>query len=186
MHVYKFRILTDIVEDFVRDVELLSNQTFEDLHYALQRCIGLNGKELASFHICDRDWHKIQEITLIDMMEGEPASSENGHPRVPVMRNSVLSNFVSKEGQRMLYEYDFLNMHTFFIEIIEVKKPSAKAKYPVCTRKRGSLDLEDNEIGNQAHEEELSRKLLSEFDDILKKTYDYGDEDYSDSYGFDD
>ncbi|MBN1338420.1 MAG: hypothetical protein JXA03_03805 [Bacteroidales bacterium] len=186
MQVFKFRILTDIDEDFLRDVELLSNHTFEDFHHALQNFIPLNGKELASFHICDQDWIKNEEITLIDMMEGDSGQDDIRPHRVFIMQNTVLSDYILEEGQRLLYEYDFLNMHTFFIELINIKKPDSKTRYPLCSMKKGELVLLPDEVGHMAHEEELSRKLLNDFNDILKRTYDYGDDDAMEGDGFDD
>ena len=51
MYFYKFRVYYDEVEDFVRDIEILSNDNFENFHKILLSSIGLDGQELASnFH----------------------------------------------------------------------------------------------------------------------------------------
>ena len=67
MHAYRFRILTDEQEDFVRDVEIMANQTFLDFHNYLVRLLEFNSNELASFSICNSKWYKLCEITLLDM-----------------------------------------------------------------------------------------------------------------------
>ncbi|MBR4491071.1 MAG: hypothetical protein IKO98_00265, partial [Bacteroidales bacterium] len=68
MYIYKFRLLYDEIEGFVRDYEIGAKQTFKDFHdIIIQSIKGLNPKELASFYICDRKWNKLKEITLFDM-----------------------------------------------------------------------------------------------------------------------
>ncbi len=136
MSVYKFRLLFDEVEDFVRDYEILSNQTFEDFHNIIIKTInGLNNLELASFYTTDRKWEKTQEITLIDMSDKE-APEEN---RPLIMSNAILSNFIDDPHQRMIYEYDFLLLKTFYIELLKVTEENPKITYPICTHSVGEL-----------------------------------------------
>lgn len=136
MSVYKFRLLFDEVEDFVRDYEILSNQTFEDFHNIIIKTInGLNNLELASFYTTDRKWEKTQEITLIDMSDNE-APEEN---RPLIMSNAILSNFIDDPHQRMIYEYDFLLLKTFYIELLKVTEENPKITYPICTHSVGEL-----------------------------------------------
>lgn len=136
MSVYKFRLLFDEVEDFVRDYEILSNQTFEDFHNIIVKTInGLNNLELASFYTTDRKWEKTQEITLIDMSDNE--DSEENRPLI--MSNAILSNFIDDPHQRMIYEYDFLLLKTFYIELLKVTEENPKITYPICTHSVGEL-----------------------------------------------
>jgi hypothetical protein len=39
----------------------------------------------------------------------------------------------------LVYEYDFLNLKTFFIELIKSAKAEKKTKYPRCTASTGEL-----------------------------------------------
>lgn len=136
MSVYKFRLLFDEVEDFVRDYEILSNQTFEDFHNIIIKTInGLNNLELASFYTTDRKWEKTQEITLIDMSDNE--NPEENRPLI--MSNAILSNFIDDPHQRMIYEYDFLLLKTFYIELLKVTEENPKITYPICTHSVGEL-----------------------------------------------
>lgn len=136
MSVYKFRLLFDEVEDFVRDYEILSNQTFEDFHNIIVKTInGLNNLELASFYTTDRKWEKTQEITLIDMSDNE--DPEENRPLI--MSNAILSNFIDDPHQRMIYEYDFLLLKTFYIELLKVTEENPKITYPICTHSVGEL-----------------------------------------------
>jgi hypothetical protein len=173
MHVYKFRLLSDINDDFVRDIEIQANQTFLDFHNIISECVNLNGKELASFHICDQKWNKMQEITLLDMIGNEDSTEESKTVEETfIMKDSVVRDFINEPHQRLVYEYDFLNMNTFFIELLSVHKQKDEGYYPRCTLKKGDMEklpvpqliLDDDEV--------LTEHLLSEFDDLLDNTFD--------------
>ncbi len=147
MHVYKFRILSEEQNDFVRDIEISSIQSFEDFHNILLQTCGLDGKELASFNITNGKWIKVKEITLIDMneeqieLEKEPEEeNENLFPKTLVMKDCKLKDFIDDPHQRMIYEYDFLNLKTFFIELTRVSQAKDNINYPVCTRSVGKLE----------------------------------------------
>jgi hypothetical protein len=148
MHVYKFRILSEEQNDFVRDIEISSVQRFEDFHNIILQTTGLDGKELASFHITNGKWIKLKEITLIDMMEEQNEFEEEYEdedssvfPETLVMKDCKLKDFIDDPHQRMIYEYDFLNLKTFFIELIQISQAKSKVNYPVCVRSVGKLEL---------------------------------------------
>ena len=104
MYYYKFRVYYDEVEDFVRDIEILSSDNFESFHKILYSSIGLQGNELASFSICDTKWNKQKEITLIDMGDDAIANvpeydDEDGFTtksNIPkfVMKDAIIKDFI--------------------------------------------------------------------------------------------
>ena len=67
MIAYKFRVVIDIEEDVFRDVVILENQNFEELHHAIVHAFGFEGDQMASFYMSDEQWEKGEEIGLIDM-----------------------------------------------------------------------------------------------------------------------
>lgn len=125
--VYKFRLLSDEVKDFVRDVELLSDQTFYDFHRILTYDLHYDKSQIASFFLSNTNWEKLLEITLFDM-------SENGNnPDIHVMDQTRLSEFLDEEKQRLLYIFDFFNERLLFIELIGISEKKEKTPYPrVC------------------------------------------------------
>ncbi|MCQ2264779.1 MAG: plasmid pRiA4b ORF-3 family protein [Bacteroidales bacterium] len=149
MFYYKFRVYFDEVEDFVRDIEILSNDNFESLHQILYSSIGLEGNELASFSLCDSKWNKQNEITLIDMKDDEVADTpeydeEDGYTtktHLPkfIMKDTILNKMISDPHQHILYEYDFLNPKVFYIELMKVAKADDDTSYPRCTHKEQEL-----------------------------------------------
>lgn len=149
MFYYKFRVYFDEVEDFVRDIEILANDSFESLHRILYQSIGLEGNELASFSICDSKWNKKNEITLIDMKDDDVEDSpeydeEDGYStktHLPkfIMKDSLLNKMISDPHQHILYEYDFLNPKVFYIELMKASEAKEGTEYPRCTHKEGEL-----------------------------------------------
>ncbi|MCQ2263084.1 MAG: plasmid pRiA4b ORF-3 family protein [Bacteroidales bacterium] len=145
MYYYKFRVYYDEVEDFVRDIEILSNDNFENFHKILVSSIGLDGQELASFYVCDSKWNKQKEISLMDMGDDsekeEPEYEEDDEfslrSKLPisVMKDSLLKDFIADPHQHLMYEYDFLNPKVFYIELLKVLKEEEGVAYPRCTNK---------------------------------------------------
>ena len=184
MHVYRFRLLSDEYDDFLRDIEIGSNQTFSDFHEVIQKTAGINDNDLASFFVCNKKWQKLQEITLIDM-EGryrdsdqddeieEPSSFGTSHA---IMDRSVLKDFITEPQQRLLYEYDNLNQGAFYIELISILKFESDKKYPVITKSVGSLfDQKKMNEDNFIPPEVDKSKLLKEFEELLKGNMDGDD-----------
>lgn len=148
MHAYRFRILAEEQDDFLRDIEVLANQTFEDLHHYLVSLFEFDGKELASFSICNGKWHKISEITLIDMQmeEGDPDDFDEDKPsaskqklKTYLMASSKIRDFIEDPHQRIIYEYDFLRQRTFFLELSKILTAEDGLRYPRCVKSEGTL-----------------------------------------------
>ena len=56
--VYKFRIISDEVDDFLREIKIDSEASFYDLHEAILKCTGYKDDQMTSLFICDDDWKK--------------------------------------------------------------------------------------------------------------------------------
>lgn len=139
MYIYKFRIILEEQEDFIRDIEIKSTQTFEDFHKAIIDSVGLDGSQLASFYICDQSWRKKKEITLIDMSEESESNEE-----LLLMNKSKLKDFIEDPAQKILYVYDYLNMLTFFMELMKIYPAEQKVTYPRCIKSEGGLPRKYN------------------------------------------
>jgi len=184
MKVYKFRLETENQEDFVREIEIKSTDTFKDLHDYILKSLKLDGKELASFHIVNENWEKLIEITLIDM-SGEIDKELNTDDQVQtifVMSETKLDRFFDETGQKMVYEYDFLQLEIFQLELLEIMNPDKSAKYPRITESKGKYESQQK-IDIEKDSEKLKAELLSEFNSLLKDDSDddsdyAGDDDY--------
>ena len=84
--IYRFTLISDEVDDFIREIKIDSEATFFDLHEAILKAAGYKDDQMTSFFICDDDWEKDQEITLEDMGS---SSEEDSY----IMRETRLSDW---------------------------------------------------------------------------------------------
>ncbi len=136
MKIYKFRIYYEQINGFYRDIEIGSEQTFEDLHKAIQKSVNFNSKELSSFSIYDNKWNKNAEITLIDM-----SAKKEEDKNLYIMNQAKIGNFININSykQRIIYIYDFINLWTFYIKLLEILSPDPNAIYPRCVKSKGKF-----------------------------------------------
>jgi len=176
MHTYKFRVLVEDQDDFLRDYEIGSKQTFADFHNILIDTLNLDGKELASFSVCDSKWKKTKEITLIDMMDNaaEPEDSfdedEEPKPRMQmfVMADVKIKDMIDDPHQRLIYEHNFLNPQLFFIELIKISEAVPGKEYPVCVKQTGELTKTAVPLPSFDFDEIDDDAVLQEVDDMIK------------------
>jgi len=53
--VYRFTIISDEVDDFIREIKIDSEATFFDFHKAILKATNYNDDQLTSFFTCDED-----------------------------------------------------------------------------------------------------------------------------------
>ena len=186
MHTYKFRVIVEDQDDFVRDYEIRSNQTFQEFYNIIRQTVTLQGNELASFFICDSKGRKRKEITLLDMQDetiADPITEDDDDEfRKPVkklptftMENAKIKDFIEDPAQRILLEYDFLNPTVFFIELFKIFDAVSGVEYPRCVKKEGELILpfrltdhslplpdEDDDLPTEYDDEEESSEIIDD------------------------
>ncbi|MDP4278881.1 MAG: hypothetical protein Q8914_14745, partial [Bacteroidota bacterium] len=111
--VYKFRILSDEVDNFVREIAIDSEASFLDLHDAILESVGYTADQMSSFFLCNDEWEKETEVTLIEM---------DSSPEVDnwIMESTKLSDLIEDEGQKLLFVFDYLTERSFFIEAFQL------------------------------------------------------------------
>lgn len=169
--IFRFLILSDEVDDFIREIKIDSEATFMDLHNTIIDSVGYTKDQMTSFFICDDDWSKKTEITLVDM---GTSSEEDSF----IMENTRLDEFLEDEDQKLLYVFDYLTERAFFMELKEIILGETLKK-PVCSRSEG---LPPQQTIN--FEEADTKNTVS---DLLGEDF-YGDSEYDadelDSSGF--
>ena len=171
--VYKFLILSDEDELFLREVAIDADSTFLDFHKAIINAVDYDARQMASFFICNEDWEKEQEITLVEM----DTSSEYDNL---TMEETVLSDYVTDEGQRLLYVFDYMMDRAFFVRLEEITTGKNLVK-PVCLKAQGEapeqISSDDDFLNNITKSVDLDADF-------------YGDEDFEldelDEEGFSD
>lgn len=138
--IFNFRIVSDEVENFKREIQIDAEATFMDLKNAICESVDYDKNQMSSFFLCDERWEKEKEITIEDM--GSDSSED-----IYLMEDSVLSDFIEDEGQKLLFVFDYLTDRAFFIEMKKMI-PGRNLKDPVCTLAIGkapeeTIDLDE-------------------------------------------
>ena len=128
--IYLFRIISDENPDFFRDLVADTTDTFLDFHEILQKDLGYDPSQLASFFITNQQWEKQQEITLIDMMPDPGLSTST-------MDQTTLGEHLHELNQRMIYVFDFFSNRAFFIELIESSDETSSRNTPFIAHSKG-------------------------------------------------
>lgn len=156
--IYRFTIISDEVDDFVREIQIDPEATFYDFHQAILQSAGYSDDQMTSFFICDDSWEKEKEITLEEMDSNSEIDSW-------IMKETTIGELVEDEKQKLIYVFDYMTERCFFIELSEIITGKNLSK-PKCTKKNGeapkqivdfeemaaagtSMDLDENFYGDQ-------------------------------------
>ena len=108
---YKIRIILNANEDVIRDIVIQKSATLEELHHTINKAFGFEGNEMASFYRSDDDWSQGEEFPLFDMSEGLDSKTQ--------MQDITVENMLKNKNDKLIYIYDFLNMWSFYVEVID-------------------------------------------------------------------
>ena len=119
--IYRLRVIldNDTKEDILRDVEIDKNSNLTDLHELILLSFNFSADQMASFYTVDEDWNQINEISLMNFDE----STES-------MDSILIANVLNNQNTKLLYIYDFMNMWTFYVELIEEAEEINNILYP--------------------------------------------------------
>jgi hypothetical protein len=170
--IYKFVLLSDEADNFVREIAIDSEATFLDLHTIILDSVAFANDQMTSFFICDEDWMKEKEITLIEM---DTSSEEDGY----VMDTTRLSDLLDEERQKMLYVFELLTERAFFMELKEIITGKKQAK-PQCVKSTGNpptqtADFEELELKSQMPVVDLDDDFFGDEDTLNLDEYDEED-----------
>ncbi len=118
--IYRLRVIldNDTKEDILRDVEIDKNSNLTDLH-ELFMSFNFSADQMASFYTVDEDWNQINEISLMNFDESTDS-----------MDSILIANALNNQNTKLLYIYDFMNMWTFYVELIEEAEEINNILYP--------------------------------------------------------
>ena len=126
--IYRMRAILDTETDVIRDFEIEATATLEELHDAVSQSFGFAGNEMASFYRSDENWAQGEELPLVDMGVGEKPHNER-----------PLDKILSENENRLIYVYDFLNLWTFFVELMETAEKDHLKGYPSLIFSHGEV-----------------------------------------------
>ncbi|MBB2147161.1 hypothetical protein GM921_16800 [Pedobacter sp. LMG 31464] len=131
MAIYRFKISFEDFDDVVREIDIKTNQTFEDLHRAIHRSTGYNADKSSSFYVSTDNWIKGDEISILPNQR----KIDNG---VTLMENAKLSNFIEDPHQKFYYIYNFERPFDFHVELIKIiLENDPNIEYPFLVKSTG-------------------------------------------------
>lgn len=157
MAIYKFRISFEDFDEVVREIDIKSNQTFEDLHKAVHRSTGYSPEKSSSFFVSTDNWIKGDEIAYLPNQR----KIERG---VALMENSKLSSFIEDPHQKFYYIYNFERPFDFHVELIKIiLETDPNIEYPFLAKSTGEAPkiIDKNNFGSIAVS---SNPVSTEFD----------------------
>ena len=146
--VYRFKIVSDEVDNFCREIEIDSDANFLELRNAILDSVGYTKDEMSSFFLCDEAWQKCEEITLEDM----GSSSDED---IWIMEDTHINELVEEEGQRLIFVFDYLTDRAFFMELREIIF-GEEQESAVCTKKVGEAPAQMVDF------EEIEKKIAAQ------------------------
>ena len=169
--IYRFRMLTDENDHFVRDFEVAADSTLLDMHEFLIQMLDYDPC-MASFFKADDRWERQQEYTYMDMGDGM-GDGGNGAPKP--MATSRLCEVLHYLHDRLIYVFDPFTERAYYIEVIEAKDEQEGMTYP-------RVQFEHSPAPDQ-YDPEASEQSGSIFDEIMGEFNDFdGDDSYDDEY----
>lgn len=167
MQLFGFRIILDFKQaDIFRDIEISDQDTLEDLHNSIVQAFDLDNGEMASFYKSDDQWNQGNEISLFAVDDNALLMSECN-----------LSQICLEKGDKLLYIFDFLNMWTFYVELMEINDPISGESYPRLIYSEGLMPGEREDIQFESQEDQSEDKSGGGlFDDDIFEGFDELDE----------
>jgi len=126
--IYRMRAILDTETDVIRDFEIEATATLEELHDAVSQSFGFAGNEMASFYRSNENWDQGEELPLVDMGVGEKP-----------LNDKPLNKVLSENENHLIYVYDFLNLWTFFVELVETAEKDHLKGYPSLIFSHGEV-----------------------------------------------
>lgn len=169
--IYRFRMLTDENDNFVRDFEIDAEATLLDLHEFLIQMLEYDPC-MASFFTADSRWERQKEYTYMDMGEGM-GNASMGAPEP--MAQARLCEVLHYLHDRLIYVFDPFTERAYFLEVVEAKEPQDGMKYP-------RLQFAHSPAPDQ-YDPEANEQSGSIFEEMMGEYSDFeGDDGYDDEY----
>jgi hypothetical protein len=127
----RFRIAFEDYDDVIREIDVKSNQTFEDLHRAIHKSTGYNAEYSSSFYISNDQWIKGEEITYMPNQR----RLDRG---IALMDKVKLSNRIDDPHQKFYYTFNFERPFDFHVELMKIILEDAPGvNYPAVIKSVG-------------------------------------------------
>lgn len=108
-------------DDVIRDIEIPSNKSLEDLHLIIIKSLKLDKNEMASFYTTNDSFDLVQEIPLFRIDDKDSTMID--------MNQITIKSILPEVNDQLIYIYDFLKMWRFLISYSkEIKETTNNIK----------------------------------------------------------
>lgn len=167
--VYRFKLVSDEAANFSREIEIDSESNFLQLRNSILDSVGYSKDDMNSFFICDDDWQRKDEVTLVDM--GSSSDCD-----IWLMDETPVGELVEDEGQKMMFVFDYLTERSFFMELKEII-PGRSLSEPICTLKKGNAPKQV--VDMEEFDKQVDALAMKQAADVLDEEY------YNEEGGYD-
>ncbi|MBE7179035.1 MAG: hypothetical protein INR69_21710 [Mucilaginibacter polytrichastri] len=130
MAIYRFRITFEDFDDVSREIDIQSNQTFEQFHKAIHDSVNYKSDVSSSFYVSNDQWIKGQEISFMP----SDRKKERG---VMLMEKARLNQFIDDPHQKFYYTSNFDRPFDFHVELIKIMEAAPGKTYPHVVKTSG-------------------------------------------------
>lgn len=130
MAIYRFRVTFEDYDEVTREIDILSKQTFLDLHRAIHSSTGYPTEVSSSFYVSNDQWKKGHEIAYLP-------SPRKAAQDISDMEVAKLSRFIDDPHQKFYYIYNFDRPFDFHVQLIKILKEEEGKTYPLLIKSIG-------------------------------------------------
>ena len=165
--IFKYRMLSDESDNFVRDFEVYPDMTLTEFHHFVLRALGYD-QCMVSIFKSDAEWRLVEEFSEIDMGDDIPDA-----PRC--MDKVRLMEVNNDFHDRLIYTFDMLNDRSYYLELIDMQRPQEGMKYPRVAFEHAAVPDQYNP--------EATVQSGSIFDEMMSDYNEFdGDDNYDDEF----
>ena len=165
--IFKYRMLSDESDNFVRDFEVYPDMTLTEFHHFILRALRYD-ECMVSIFKSDADWQLVEEFSEIDMGDDIPDA-----PRC--MDKVRLMEVTNDFHDRLIYTFDMINDRSFYLELVDMQRPQAGLSYP-------RVAFEHAQVPDQ-YNPEATVQSGSIFDEMMSDYNEFdGDDNYDDEF----
>jgi hypothetical protein len=122
---YTLKVKFRYAKRISRTIEILSRQTLEDLHIAIQNSLNWDNDHLYSFFLYGEAWG-----------EGDRFSSPF-EDMGPYTTEAVIGELGLVKKHKFMYLFDYGDQHEFEVEVVDIQPQAGPGKYPRLIDSRG-------------------------------------------------
>jgi len=164
---FRFRVISDKIEKFVMHIDADADNTFYQLHEAIQEECNHDPSQPSVFFRADEEWDKNVEVKML----GDNSSSGL------LMKKTRLGQIVKEVGDKLIYEYDIYNPKSLYIELNEIEMEKT-VNVPEIKLHRGIAPVQISDNSND------NNLIVKDDPDLQNVFEDLGElEDLNEIYG---